>query len=43
MTKTKTTKFMPEYKYWAWWKRLTKQEQEEILKKVYEMQETNTW
>jgi hypothetical protein len=27
--------FKPEYKYWAWWNRLTTEEQEEVIKKEY--------
>lgn len=34
---------MSDYKIWGWWNRLTEKEQEKILKKVYEMQETNIW
>ena len=32
---------MKDYKIWAWWNRLTEEEQEEILTKVYIMQEQN--
>jgi len=41
--KSKNRNFRPDYKYWAWWDNLSKQEQEKILKKVYIMQEQNIW
>jgi hypothetical protein len=34
---------MGNYKYWLWWNRLTEEEQEKIITKVYEMQEQNIW
>jgi hypothetical protein len=34
---------MSEYKIWAWWNLLNEVEQEEILSKVYKLQECGMW
>jgi len=39
----KKKKFLKDLKYWSWWERLDVEEQETILKTVYQMQEQGIW